>query len=302
MAQFVRVLVAKSLSELAAATNEFLTTLLSHTIIGIQFVAGDAARYNASEYRIGICYKTGGFPIANPYQVVLFDGAQPQVSVTSVQDFMDTNPSWFFGQTDLQYITNDGRTLVKNPVLLPYNASYADGILNWAAGGGPVGDAGGDLTGAYPDPSVKGLWGINIENSIPIQGNTLVYNEALGKWIYDAPLTPGDVRQLLYVITTVDPTIIDDQSDGYGIGTRWVNSLTLEEFVLLDATVGAAVWASTTSGGGGGITSIPVKSEGVLVLNAKSLNFSGSGVAVADQGSGQALISISSNSYFPSGW
>ena len=49
---------------------------------------------------------------------------------------------------------------------------------------------------------------------------------------------------------TSDPTTGDDDGDGYAVGSRWVNTTSDEEFVCLDASTGAAVWASTTSGGG----------------------------------------------------
>ncbi len=48
-----------------------------------------------------------------------------------------------------------------------------------------------------------------------------------------------------------DPTVDDDTSLGYSVGNRWINTTTGEEFVLVDATDGAAVWVSTTSADGG---------------------------------------------------
>jgi hypothetical protein len=51
---------------------------------------------------------------------------------------------------------------------------------------------------------------------------------------------------------TIDPVgATDDVTLGYSVGSRWFNTATPEEFVCLDATDGAAVWLSTTSGGGG---------------------------------------------------
>lgn len=51
---------------------------------------------------------------------------------------------------------------------------------------------------------------------------------------------------------TTDPTVSDDSSAGYSIGSRWVNTSTANEFVCLEDGVGAAVWKTTTSVGGGG--------------------------------------------------
>lgn len=49
--------------------------------------------------------------------------------------------------------------------------------------------------------------------------------------------------------STSDPTVNDDESAGYAVGDVWVNTTSGEVFVLTDATTGAAVWTSTTTGG-----------------------------------------------------
>ncbi len=54
------------------------------------------------------------------------------------------------------------------------------------------------------------------------------------------------------VLASVDPTAVDDASQGYSYGQQWVSTGTGNAFVLVDPTVGAAVWKSMTSGGGGG--------------------------------------------------
>lgn len=48
-------------------------------------------------------------------------------------------------------------------------------------------------------------------------------------------------------ITTSDPTVVDDSGDGYSVGSRWINTATASEWVLTDASLGAAVWARTTT-------------------------------------------------------
>lgn len=40
----------------------------------------------------------------------------------------------------------------------------------------------------------------------------------------------------------VDPTVSDDSSSGYSIGSVWVNTVTPTGFICMDASVGAAVW------------------------------------------------------------
>lgn len=39
-----------------------------------------------------------------------------------------------------------------------------------------------------------------------------------------------------------DPTVNDDSGDGYGVGSKWINTLTKAQFACVDTTVGAAVW------------------------------------------------------------
>lgn len=68
------------------------------------------------------------------------------------------------------------------------------------------------------------------------------------------PIRPSrtDVVRLSTVVAAVDPSVIDDADDGYRVGQRWVNSLTLTAWTLTDATPGAAVWGQDTGAGGGG--------------------------------------------------
>lgn len=54
-----------------------------------------------------------------------------------------------------------------------------------SSGGGsftPTGPAGGDLTGSYPDPTVKGLQGNAISDTTPSDGQALVWSETNEQW------------------------------------------------------------------------------------------------------------------------
>jgi hypothetical protein len=52
-----------------------------------------------------------------------------------------------------------------------------------------------------------------------------------------------------HVRSNNDPTVNDDNDDGYPIGTMWINLTTGNVFMLVDSTVGAAVWNALTGGG-----------------------------------------------------
>jgi len=48
------------------------------------------------------------------------------------------------------------------------------------------------------------------------------------------------------------PTTSDDSGSGYVVGSRWIDTTNDKEYVCVDNTASAAVWAETTGGGGGG--------------------------------------------------
>jgi hypothetical protein len=58
----------------------------------------------------------------------------------------------------------------------------------------------------------------------------------------------GNGLDSIYVISNNNPTVNEDLLDGYEIGTRWINIVDGYEFVLLNNTVGSAMWSSTGGG------------------------------------------------------
>jgi len=50
---------------------------------------------------------------------------------------------------------------------------------------------------------------------------------------------------------TTAPLVTDDSGDGYSVGTVWLDETNDKAYVLLDSTVGAAVWTETTGAGAG---------------------------------------------------
>ena len=65
---------------------------------------------------------------------------------------------------------------------------------------------------------------------------------------------------------TVDPTASNDDTEGYTVGSRWVNLTNDSHWVLVDSSTGAAIWRRTDNVGGGGGTFLEQKSG--LILNA----------------------------------
>lgn len=76
--------------------------------------------------------------------------------------------------------------------------------------------------------------------------NFVVYETAGGAFVNK---TVTEVQQILGVIknnyeATTDPTINDDEADGYTVGSRWINNTDGDAFFCADATLGAASWTA----------------------------------------------------------
>ena len=65
----------------------------------------------------------------------------------------------------------------------------------------------------------------------------------------------GNVENLKVKLdATSAPGVGDDNTEGYAVGSRWVDVTNDKEYVCLDASTGAAVWTETTGAGGGAST------------------------------------------------
>jgi hypothetical protein len=55
---------------------------------------------------------------------------------------------------------------------------------------------------------------------------------------------------------TAAPTVNDDAGDGYSVGSRWIDTTNDKTYVLVDSTVGAAVWQQTSGTGTTGTVAV----------------------------------------------
>jgi len=86
----------------------------------------------------------------------------------------------------------------------------------------------------------------NLSNTLNVnKGGTGVTSLLAGGWLQGNG-TSGIIVVKNNLTAVIDPTVTDDSSLGYAVGSRWFNVTSPGEFVCIDATIGAAVWLSTT--------------------------------------------------------
>ena len=88
-----------------------------------------------------------------------------------------------------------------------------------------------------------------------------------------------------YTISDKNPVVTDDRNKSVVFGSRWLNTVSQEEFVCINSDPGAAVWKSTTAGGG------PLPHT--AIVNPAITDDSGDGYAI-----GQVWINTVTNTVF----
>lgn len=119
-------------------------------------------------------------------------------------------------------------------------------------GGGSSGGAGGNISdvvgsGEIGVVTVSKVATVSIDSPVTLEHGGL---ETDVSGYNGVPLiSSGATSEIKYNLTaTTDPTISDDDTQGYVIGSRWINTSTDNEFVCTDNSTGAAVWEGTTGG------------------------------------------------------
>lgn len=70
---------------------------------------------------------------------------------------------------------------------------------------------------------------------------------------------------------TTNPTANNDTSQGYQVGSRWINTTSDTAFVCVDSTKGAAIWAADGQGSGLSTQGAPASQDTAATLTAAQL-------------------------------
>ncbi len=122
-----------------------------------------------------------------------------------------------------------------------------------------------NLSGAPSTISIESLTNVDSAADPGNSKHYLGWNDLTNQWI-NRQIVSADINTTLDHIVigggstgmteikynlsaTVAPTITNDSAGGYRVGSRWINITADQEYVCVDATVGAAVWINSTSQG-----------------------------------------------------
>ncbi len=142
------------------------------------------------------------------------------------------------------------------------------------------------IYGGITDP-----WDVGVDiGSSAAERNAVRNNQFIN---VTTPITDGGTNTTFgtfYHNSNTDPTVNDDNTDGFYIGTIWINTSTEEAFISLDDSTGGANWDPISGGASGGITNVIEDTSPELGGNLDTNNYeiiSGSGEDITlDPGTG----------------
>lgn len=191
MAEIVTAVSAKELSDtigetgLITALNTLFSGLLENNILGLAIVSADKDRRIGRQFDIIVKYEdAGAATLSDPFIFAAFTGKTAASVAQQAEDFIAAAGADFTDGPLVTYLN------IISPGIDPYIAivvSCADAAnapLNWkisfggsaGTGGSPIGAAGGDLAGSYPNPTVVGIQGVSVPGAPSSSGQVATYD------------------------------------------------------------------------------------------------------------------------------
>lgn len=91
-----------------------------------------------------------------------------------------------------------------------------------------------------------------------------LFDSAIGDRPFNMPLTNN------YAATT-NPGVSNDSTQGYSVGSQWINTATGTAYLCMSASAGAAVWAIDANTANLGVAPAPVTRSTAVTLSAADL-------------------------------
>lgn len=205
---------------LITTLNDFFSTLLTDLFIGFEFKMAANQKTNGYDFRVAVTYTTGQTAITTPYLAQGFTGANAEAVAAAANAFIALNPGYFYSALYI-FDTDEDRRTPKVFGLIVYNTNFANGLQNWAlisadnGGTGPIGPAGGDLSGTYPDPKVfVGQLQVSPGAALTTLDTVAVSSFRSVKWFIEAyKAGTGDAYASSVSATTDGTTAVDTETD-----------------------------------------------------------------------------------------
>lgn len=174
-----------SAEDLEVAFNAALAPLVQAKVMGVEIdQIKPGPFYGKNLYGVFSYDAAGAALLPFPFKVRVFSASEENQVTALITQFQALYPAYFFSESYITYSPHNPNPDSGVIGCIFYNASGAAAASNWvSSAGGVSGVAGGDLSGAYPNPTVVGIRGFPISATPPTSGQSYVYDGTSGQII-----------------------------------------------------------------------------------------------------------------------